>query len=349
MFSIYSLCPPILAASVEFKAFQIKYMMRTTGSWRASTLLAVLLACALAPGAEAQSLLQSLFGNLFNSAPPKPVAPATPSVDVAPLRQGPNFSSRSDKAHRSYPGGVYRTLCVRTCDGYYFPISGSASRSKFHKDVDACSARCSGAKLYYLPRNSEDIAAMVDLSGRRYDELRTAFVYRKKLINGCACRPMPWSAAERARHNRYAYAAEILKQTEERAKRLHEGEIIAVAEKSERDNDEKPRDSAVLGELASNPGELNSAAAAGASEEAHSAYVSAVKVAIARGGTVSKTAMAEAEVAAENVSYAPRQIRKQYRSSAIKTGRVLKSRRVPAKSNGWPFAGGGRYTWPGDR
>ena len=35
-------------------------------------------------------------------------------------------------------GGTYRTLCVRTCDGYYFPISFKVTRAKFNTDSIAC-------------------------------------------------------------------------------------------------------------------------------------------------------------------------------------------------------------------
>ena len=45
---------------------------------------------------------------------------------------------------------------------------------------------------------------MRDLDGNSYGASATAFAYRKGLVNGCACRPMPWSDSERARHERYA-------------------------------------------------------------------------------------------------------------------------------------------------
>ena len=31
------------------------------------------------------------------------------------------------------PSGTFRTVCVRTCDGYYFPISYSTSASRFRR------------------------------------------------------------------------------------------------------------------------------------------------------------------------------------------------------------------------
>ena len=42
-------------------------------------------------------------------------------------------------------GYGYRTLCVRSCDGFYFPISSVASRSRFGLDADLCRASCPNA------------------------------------------------------------------------------------------------------------------------------------------------------------------------------------------------------------
>ncbi len=38
----------------------------------------------------------------------------------------------------SAPPGSYRTLCVRTCDGYYFPMSNASSPSDFERDQSNC-------------------------------------------------------------------------------------------------------------------------------------------------------------------------------------------------------------------
>lgn len=191
--------------------------MRKRNSLKTGPLGVVVLTvfCLATSPVSAQSLLQSFFGGLFSA---KPKTERQPRYEPVPMSlhrlPGPSFyddrPERKTHSGHSWGSGAYRTVCVRTCDGYYFPISEAASRSQFRRDADACNARC-GGRLYYLPNYSADTAAMVDLTGRRYDQLETAFVYRKKLINGCSCRPMPWSAAERARHRRYEYEAEIAK------------------------------------------------------------------------------------------------------------------------------------------
>lgn len=214
--------PKPLRSKFEFGCMRIKCQ------WRVSIFLALSFCLSAATAAEAQSFFQTLFGNLFKSAPAEKAPRSVPSITFSPRNQGSHFRGPSW-------GGNYRTVCVRTCDGYYFPISASASRARFSKDSEACEARCGGARLYYLPKHSEDTASMIDLTGRRYDQLDNAFVYRKKLIDGCSCRPMPWSAAERARHNRYAYEREILRQSEERDRKLRE-QAVALARPPARDD-----------------------------------------------------------------------------------------------------------------
>ncbi len=56
-------------------------------------------------------------------------------------------------------GSGYRTVCVRMCDGYYYPISYSAGPSKFPEDEKTCQASCPAAEAQlFTHRNpGEDI------------------------------------------------------------------------------------------------------------------------------------------------------------------------------------------------
>lgn len=119
----------------------------------------------------------------------------------------PNPSPLENLRQRDYSYGGYRTVCVRLCDGYYFPIKNSSSRGSFHRDAQQCQAQCStDSRLFYMPAQALDMKRAVDLSGLAYTSLKNAFVYRKKLVKGCSCRPPPWSADERARHKMYETA-----------------------------------------------------------------------------------------------------------------------------------------------
>ena len=98
----------------------------------------------------------------------------------------------------------YRTLCVRLCDGFYFPISSATSGSGLGHDADVCSASCgTEARLFYHPNAGGDVDTMVDLSGMAYSALPNAFKYRKMLVPECRCRPQPWSETELQRHRSY--------------------------------------------------------------------------------------------------------------------------------------------------
>ena len=52
-------------------------------------------------------------------------------------------------------GSGYRTLCVRTCDGYYFPISYSTNASHFADDEATCQKQCPATEaILFSHRNS---------------------------------------------------------------------------------------------------------------------------------------------------------------------------------------------------
>ncbi len=200
-------------------------VMRSMFRGYLSCLLALGLSCTASPAARAQSLIQSFFGSLFSGSANSDTRSTRPS-------QGWNSSYSTMGHYQSSSRGYYRTVCVRTCDGYYFPIRSSAHRKDFHDDAATCQARCAGGQLYYLPKYSQEMEHMIDLSGRRYGQLENAFLYRKQLIDGCTCRPMPWTAEERARHKQYFYQEEFGRLAEARERRL-DSQMQAIARRGQ--------------------------------------------------------------------------------------------------------------------
>jgi len=92
----------------------------------------------------------------------------------------------------SAPPGSYRTLCVRTCDGYYFPMSSASSPSDFERDQANCQSSCPGAEVQiYYHRSSQESDAMVSgLSGQPYGDLPAAWLYKQTGTPspaGCTC------------------------------------------------------------------------------------------------------------------------------------------------------------------
>lgn len=87
-------------------------------------------------------------------------------------------------------GGTFRTLCVRTCDGYYFPISYSATRGRFTQDADICRARCPGTetRLFVHPSNADsETAVSADETAEPYSQLPNSLRYRREVVPNCAC------------------------------------------------------------------------------------------------------------------------------------------------------------------
>jgi len=91
-------------------------------------------------------------------------------------------------------GGAYRTMCVRTCDGYFFPMSNAASVSDFERDRKNCESSCPGAdvQVFYTQGMDDDSAGMISVAtGRPYSELPSAYLYKKpnaSVPQGCGCK-----------------------------------------------------------------------------------------------------------------------------------------------------------------
>jgi hypothetical protein len=121
-------------------------------------------------------------------------------LNRVPLQQGEDDRRKTrrildsgEAAVRHTPEGRYRSLCVRVCDGYYFPISFAASPELFARDENSCKARCpdTEVRLYTHRVPEEEPEDMVSLSGVPYAELPNAFIYRKPGFRppaGCTCR-----------------------------------------------------------------------------------------------------------------------------------------------------------------
>jgi len=127
-------------------------------------------------------------------------------------------------------GGTYRTLCVRTCDGYYFPISFSTVPGKFAEDEALCRRLCPATEVaLYSHRNpGEDVAHAVSMSGRTYTDLPTAFSYRKTYNASCSCRApgQSWEQALRQGEDQTLERGDIVV-TEERAKQMSQPRLDA--------------------------------------------------------------------------------------------------------------------------
>jgi hypothetical protein len=105
-------------------------------------------------------------------------------------------------------GQIVRTLCVRLCDGYYWPISFATTKRRLSVDARRCESACSSpAKLFFHRNPGQDTADMVDRDGKPYRELPAAFLYRTRYLADCTCRPQPWEEEAAARHRAFSQAS----------------------------------------------------------------------------------------------------------------------------------------------
>jgi Protein of unknown function (DUF2865) len=120
--------------------------------------------------------------------------------------------------------GTYRTVCVRTCDGGYFPVSFATSPARFADDERQCKALCPAteAELYAYQNPGQDINQAVSINGAPYTALPNAFKFRTEFNPSCACKApgQTWS--------------EALKSIDDKADAAQQGDIIVTEESAKK-------------------------------------------------------------------------------------------------------------------
>jgi Protein of unknown function (DUF2865) len=153
-------------------------------------------AAARGPG----NFIDNLFGN-NNTLPP-------PSADLGA------------------PSGTFRTVCVRTCDGGYFPVSFATYQARFQDDERTCKALCPAteATLFTYRNPGEDINQAVSINGQPYTSLPNAFKFRTEFNPSCACKAagQTWSEALKSVDDRAGIEQGDIIVTEESAKRMQQ-------------------------------------------------------------------------------------------------------------------------------
>lgn len=167
-------------------------------------------------------------------ADPDTLLPIPSSLNAAPRSSKP--VSLSDGSGSSYSSGTYRTVCVRTCDGFYWPISFATTTDNFSKDQDTCERSCGGAKqarLFVYRNPGEQPEDMEDLDGKPYKQTATAFQFRASYNESCKCRAHPWEEEAKDLHRTYA-AEEALKERVTKGDKRAKAELKALQRTQER-------------------------------------------------------------------------------------------------------------------
>ncbi len=108
-----------------------------------------------------------------------------------------------DQASRYTPYGgassTYRTLCVRECDGFYFPVSNETTPDHFQDDENKCRSQCASPAQLFYHRSDQDVDQMMSIAGQPYAQMPFAFRNRKVYIRGCSCNQAEYSRDEIAK------------------------------------------------------------------------------------------------------------------------------------------------------
>ncbi|MBE7247597.1 MAG: DUF2865 domain-containing protein [Actinomycetospora chiangmaiensis] len=90
----------------------------------------------------------------------------------------------------AYARGGNQVICVRTCDGGYFPMR-NLPEGRGGAD-EMCQALCPGteAVAYSMPNGDEALKQAATIKGNRaYTSLANAFKFRKSFVPNCSCKP----------------------------------------------------------------------------------------------------------------------------------------------------------------
>jgi len=153
------------------KAFQRAILHVSAGVFAAG----LLMFASLGP-ASAQGIFERIFGGLRHAVEAPAGLPANIQAFADPfagMRNAPT-SPRGE----ANPASGY---CVRTSDGFYFPVQAHAGVSA----AEACHAMCPAGQTRLYSGSGIDHAVASD--GGRYADLDTAFLYRKQLVAGSTC------------------------------------------------------------------------------------------------------------------------------------------------------------------
>ncbi|MBV9218795.1 MAG: DUF2865 domain-containing protein [Methylobacteriaceae bacterium] len=86
--------------------------------------------------------------------------------------------------------GGNKAVCVRTCDGGFFPVSYAAGSQNLDTLGDMCRALCPNVEVaLYTYSVSRDIDTAISADGEAYSDLPAAFKYQTSYDPACTCRP----------------------------------------------------------------------------------------------------------------------------------------------------------------
>jgi hypothetical protein len=172
-------------------------------------------------GEQRRSMMVSLAQN--NCGPQYRTAARAPGGFMDQLfgRDSEPNEPSNDMANPEAQSGSFRTVCVRTCDGFYFPISYATSPARFAQDEKTCQRMCPAAEvqLFSYRTTGEDITQATSTNGQAYSSLPNALKYRQSFDAACSCKRAGQSWADALGKDENVEAGDIVV-TEDRAKQM---------------------------------------------------------------------------------------------------------------------------------
>jgi hypothetical protein len=129
--------------------------------------------------------------------------------------------------------GGFRTVCVRSCDGYYFPINFAIDRNSFKRDAAICRGIYPDGKaeLFVYQNPGQEADQMTSLDGEPYASKPYAFSYRSSYDPACASELSSGLAAlAKAVNDRHDSSASLVPVPRLRPGRSVDPETLADAE-----------------------------------------------------------------------------------------------------------------------
>jgi hypothetical protein len=120
----------------------------------------------------------------------RPIQQDFPGLTAEP--KDPTTSAAAHRRHlaaRSVPEKL--AVCVRLCDGYFFPMGNVHGPFSLASQDASCSRMCPGSptRLYVLPPGTDAIEQAATKEGQRYSALPAAFRNRHTADAACSCEP----------------------------------------------------------------------------------------------------------------------------------------------------------------
>ena len=145
-----------------------------------------------APSGGFGGFIEHLFGGGRRELPPD----EPPAMAERPPSDRPLSPLGEDQEQR--PRGVgHRAVCVRLCDGAFFPMTSSPRPGAAVDEEEMCQLQCPGTEVALFRMRDDRIENAVSSTGRSYTSLPNALRFRSRFDAACTCRPPggSWAAS----------------------------------------------------------------------------------------------------------------------------------------------------------